>query len=189
VTLDSALVEGLVQPDQTSCGPSALVAARMLLDPVFRASVQRFGWGPEVLDTHRRLTGFIDAAGALQVPWPSALGSPPWAVAREISTYDGPSLRAVPYSTHVVTGSNRLDLFGRIVAGVTAGRPVPFFVGSSWLPRHVVLAVGPAPGGLSVYNPADGRVVTVSSASFTGARLSLAGWSKPWFVVLPDRLT
>jgi hypothetical protein len=185
VTLDASLVAGLVQPDQTSCGPSVLVAARMMLDPVFRASVQRFGWGAEVVATHRRLTGFIDAAGALQLPWPAALGSPPWAVAREISTYDGPSLRAVPYSTHVVTGSNRLELFDAMLAAVTAGRPVPFFVGSSWLPRHIVLATGPSPDGLSVYNPADGRVVSVASAAFTSARLSLSGWSKPWFVVLP----
>jgi hypothetical protein len=38
---------------------------------------------------------------------------------------------------------------------------------------------------LRVYEPASGRVVTVRGDDFVDASLSLAGWSKPWFSVLP----
>jgi hypothetical protein len=71
-------------------------------------------------------------------------------------------------------------------AATAAGRPVPFYVGDRWLPRHVVLAVGPTDSGLLVYNPARGTVDAMEAPDFAGSTLELGKWSKPWFVVLPD---
>ena len=60
------------------------------------------------------------------------------------------------------------------------------FVGSRWIPRHVVLVLD---ADLRVYEPSSGRVVTITADDFVQARLSLAGWSNPWFSVLPARRT
>ena len=60
------------------------------------------------------------------------------------------------------------------------------FVGSKWLPRHVVLALGLVDGSLRFYEPAHGRLVDVSRADFAKAKLGLAGWDRPWFIVVPD---
>ena len=46
---------------------------------------------------HRRLTSLSDTAGGWQVPWPRALGTPPWAVARELGLLTG-----VPYAVRSV---------------------------------------------------------------------------------------
>ena len=78
---------GLRQPDQRSCGAACLVVARMLLDPAY-ADLAARAFRPEVLGMHGRVTGPVDARGALQVPWPRALGTPPWAVARQLSLDD-----------------------------------------------------------------------------------------------------
>jgi hypothetical protein len=73
-----------------------------------------------------------------------------------------------------------------MAAACAAGRPVPFYVGSRWLPRHVVLAVDTAPGGLQVYDPARGLVRPMRTSDFAGSTLGFGRWTKPWFVVLPD---
>ena len=181
-------LRGLAQPDQRSCGPSTLVAARMLVDPEFasqvRSAPERFA--REVLDLHRTVTRPTDARGTLQLPWPRALGTPPWAVARQLSTYAGPGLPAVTYGTTVVRFHDRAGLVARMQAATSAGRPVPFYVGNRWLPRHVVLAVEPTDSGLLVYNPARGTVGPMAASDFAAATLSLGSWTTPWFVVLPD---
>jgi hypothetical protein len=80
------------QPDQRSCGPSCLVVARMLADPEY-AGATRARFDEEVLATHRRVTGSHPAVGALQLPWPRVLGTPPWAAAREMGRITGRSYR------------------------------------------------------------------------------------------------
>jgi hypothetical protein len=185
--MKETLVLGLAQPDQRSCGASSLVAARMLLDPRYAAQVagRPSGFATDALATHRRVTGIVDARGVLQVPWPRILGTPPWAVARQMSILSGADFPAVDYDTHLVL-ANRDRLFGRMAEACASGRPVPFYVGDRWLPRHVVLAVGPAREGLRVYNPAHGSVITIRTPDFVASTLPFGRWRKPWFVVLPD---
>ena len=98
-------IRGLSQPDQRSCGPSSLVAAHILLDPAYAATQNPHAFAGSVLDLHRQLTG-ASAFGRAQLPWPRALGTPPWAVARAMSEYAG-----VRYSTTVVPFHNRAKLF------------------------------------------------------------------------------
>ncbi len=96
----SLLGARLVQPDERSCGAAVLVVARALLDRGYAellVSGRHPGTGfvlpgsladrfrHETLAMHARVTGLVDAAGRLQVPWPRALGTPPWAVARQLS--------------------------------------------------------------------------------------------------------
>lgn len=163
---------GLRQPDQRSCGAASLVVARMLLDIDYADRVTPT-FHDEVLALHRQVTGPVDARGAIQLPWPRALGTPPWAVARQLSavlpgSYDDRLVlrRAAAYDR--LTGS---DL------------PAALYVGSRWLPRHVVLVVAADAERLTCYEPSRGVRVEVDRASFVEARLGLAGWARPWLTV------
>ena len=61
-------------------------------------------------------------------------------------------------------------------------RPVPLYVGNTWLPRHVVLVLD---AELHTYEPSVGRVEQIDPDDFTRGSLDLGGWSRPWFTVLP----
>ena len=170
----------LVQPDQRSCGAAALVVARMLLEPGYRPLVQTpESFRAEVLAMHRRATSIVDGSGRLQVPWPRALGTPPWAVSRQLEAVTGRDHDVRPLL------GGRAAAYDRMVAALRSGQPVPVYVGNRWLPRHVVLAVEALDEGWRCYEPASGRLVDVSRRAFVEARLALAGWDRPWFVVLP----
>jgi len=169
----------LRQPDQRSCGPSCLVVARMLLDPAYASEV-RLRFDAEALATHRRVTGSRPAAGALQLPWPRALGTPPWAVAHEMQRITG-----VRYSWRLARW-RREAAYERVLAGLRKKLPVPLFVGSGRLPRHVVLVVEQdEAGAIGIYNPARGRLSTVAREAFTDSALGLGSWNVPWFTVAP----
>ena len=175
------------QPDQRTCGPSSVVAARMLLDRSYAEAVQDGADGrfaTDVLSTHRRATSAI-VAGRLQVPWPRALGTPPWAVARELSALSGPDLPARSYTWHVALLRPQAA-FDRVLAGVDEGRPVALYVGNAWAPRHVVLAVARAgPDALWVYDPARGSRVEVARAVVESRELTFGRWDRLWFDVGP----
>jgi len=174
----------LPQPDRRSCGAASLVVARMLLEPGYAGAVGAAvaPFDREVLALHRRTTGIRDATGRLQLPWPRALGTPPWAAARHLSAL-GP--KPMPYRTRSRFFGDRTRLFAEVTAAVDTGRPVALYLGSRWLPRHVVLAVATITQGLTVYEPSSGLVVAVPRSAFVADRLNLAGWRKLWFVVLP----
>lgn len=180
---DEPLVYGpqLRQPDQRSCGPSCLVVARMRLEPAYAAEVlPRFG--AEVLATHRRVTGTRPAEGAVQLPWPRALGTPPWAVAHEMGRITG-----TRYSWRLARW-DREAAYERVLAGLGEGLAVPLFVGSRLLPRHVVLATDEEEAGAVVfYNPATGRLREVSREDIVAGTLGLGSWDVPWFTVTPRR--
>ena len=127
------------QPDNRTCGPSVVVVMEGLPGP-WPDFEQR------VLATHRRLNRW----------WPRALGTTPWAVAREV---DG-----------------RVRRFRHAEVAAALPTPVPVYLGSRWLPRHVVLALEDADDGLRVYNPARGAVVPIQSSR----------WKKAWWAVLPN---
>ncbi|MBJ7359402.1 hypothetical protein [Nocardioides sp.] len=175
------------QPDQRSCGPSSVVAARMLLDPAYADAVREAPedrFAADVLSTHRRATSPV-VAGRLQVPWPRALGTPPWAVARELSAVSGPGAPARRYGWRLSVFRPGAA-FDRVAAGVDSGRPVGLYVGNAWLPRHVVLAVGRASEtGLWVYDPAKGARTEVTRAAVESRSLTLGRWDRLWFDVSP----
>jgi hypothetical protein len=199
----------LVQPDHRSCGAAVLVVARALLDQGYAellVSGRHPGTGlalpgsladrfrHEALAMHARVTGPVDAAGRLQVPWPRALGTPPWAVARQLSATGGSAAAGgggLPRVRHRVVPAwpDRGALVDRIVAATAEGRPVPVYVGNRWAPRHVVLFLGGSAGrgdGLRCYDPARGWVIDVDRRAFVRGRLGLGRWDQPWFAVLPE---
>ena len=172
--------EPLVQPDHRSCGAAVLVVSRVLTDHEYgeqlaaAASVPQM-FREEVLATHRRVTRPV-LRGRPQIPWPRALGTPPWAVARELGGHEVRWIR-----TSAASG------YDAIRDATRDHHPVPVYVGNRWLPRHVVLALGEVEGSIRCYDPAWGRLVDIDRSAFTRSRLAVAGWDHPWWAILPGR--
>ena len=178
----------LPQPDRVSCGAAVVVASRWLADggPADeRVWSLRARFGAEVQQAHRRLTEVRDGRGRLQVPWPRTLGTPPWAVARALGN------ERSGFTARLVRPRwGRRRRWRELAQVVASGRPVPLYVGSRWLPRHVVLATSrPATGSLHVYEPGRGVLVEVTEEAFRHGRLDLGGWTHPWWQIVPRRAT
>lgn len=199
-----------------TCGPAALVMLAAVGDPVLALwlasgrlvppwrppelagapdeTLRRLGRAPAAVRfaalhrvVHRRATA--RAVGGL--PWPQALGTPPWALARS-ARYLGVLF------THVVvddTDPRALDAaLARVGAAVHAGIPVPLLTGGDtthgWqaaVPRHVVLAVGEREGGLDVWEPGRGAVVHADAGALRGGlpEPAFGGWQHLAWAVLP----
>ncbi len=169
----------LRQPDQRSCGAAVLVVARALEHPSYAGLLDDpRAFSAAVLGVHRQVTSPVDTRGRAQLPWPQALGTPPWAVARQRAGDTG-----IPHHTHLHR-FGPAAAFDRIAAA-SAATPVPFYVGSRLLPRHVVLALGSEGERLACYEPSSGTVVGVDRAAFATGRLGLGRWGVVWFSVQP----
>ena len=184
------LAAGHRQPDQLSCGATAGVVAAALLDSslaeALRQAPDRFR--TEVLDLHRRLTGLRGADGSPQVPWPRALGTPPWALERHLGAVTGR-----PQQVRLLRGPAGRETRTRMARALEEGAPVAVYVGNAWTPRHVLLAVPRTvpgstrtakPPDVALYDPASGRVRREELGPDGSDRLA-HGWKVPWFAVVP----
>jgi hypothetical protein len=199
--VDQALASGLVQPDPTTCGSCSLVVARMIDDPSYaefmvsgvnpatgeqRAGTIQARFEHEALAMHKTTSAFKDTGGRWQLPWPKALGTQPWALAREMTHEAGE--KDTTYDARPIAPSQRSRTFSRIASLAAAGHVVPLFVGNRWSPRHVVLVLPgdqPGRGEVRIYDPASGGRYPISARDFAGGRLDVAGWQVPWVVVVP----
>ncbi|NPD04348.1 hypothetical protein HN031_06560 [Nocardioides sp. zg-1308] len=189
-----------VQPDRTTCGSSSLVMSRMLHDPAYaswiatghdagtgrtdpRSPGQRFA--DESLAMHDRTNGATGRDGRLQLPWPKAVGTQPWAVAAEMSAASGSGVPGRAYEVRTVAPRDRGTTWDHIAAAVDGGHHVPLYVGNARRPGHVVLVIGGTGDDLTLYDPASGRARTVSRQDFSRGHLGVSGWDEPWFAVTP----
>jgi hypothetical protein len=190
-----------VQPDQRSCGAASMVVARFLGDPAYRSMLQggslenprtvagdaalRERFREETLAMHQRITSPADTSGRPQIPWPRAYGTPPWAVARQLSSTPAADGTRATYGWHLARTSLP-SAYQRLLDAARAGRVSSVFIGSTWLPRHVVLVVdATSSGSLHVYDPARGELEELDRLAFQGSRIDIAGWDVAWFVVTP----
>lgn len=177
-------LEGFRQPDPTTCGSCCLVAAHLHHSAAYAAGVLGVDDVPgrlreEALAVHRA-TNRVRLAGETQLPWPRALGTAPWAVARHLRLVSGRP------GTHYRWRRAGDDLWERLQAAVDAGHPVPLYVGSRLLPRHVVLVLQVDAGHLVAYQPGRGGTVRVTRAEVRGGRARALGWPRVWGAVLPE---
>ncbi|SES12274.1 hypothetical protein SAMN05216199_2081 [Pedococcus cremeus] len=197
--------QGPVQQSQVSCGAACLTVARMLVNPQFARWITT-GQGPHVdappgpteaerFAAYERVvmnrTNRLYAGGRrLNVPWPKALGTPPWGAKKELEF--GAARRGSEYTVEVVRGSRTRQLraaHARLVELVDEGEPALLYAGNAVLPRHVALVLpGDGQSTLEVYDPATGLVTLLDAERFARRRLRLSGWDVPWFVVQPDGL-
>lgn len=168
----------LPQPDARSCGAATLVVARMLRDPSYAETARRH-FAHECLTMHRRVTSLSDVRGRLQVPWPRALGTPPWALAHQLAWTTG-----LGYRTRWIPPGRRVTALADALSAVARDLPVALYVGNDRLPRHVVLLVAADDDTHpTAYDPASGGLVRFTPQQFADATLTLGGWSRPWFLV------
>ena len=121
----------------------------------------------ETLAMHQRITGLADTSGKPQIPWPRKFGTPPWAVARQLAATPG----GRRHRARRTPGTSRAPAcpaaYQRLLDAADAGRVSAIFVGSTWLPRHVVLVVdATSEATLHVYDPARGRVSELRPLAF-----------------------
>ena len=177
------LGRGPRQPDGLSCGAACLVMTEALANEAYAARLADGGadrFSAEVLAMHRRATGPVDVAGRLQAPWTRMLGTPPWAVARQLT-----ARRGRPHRTRLVPPWARARTRAvDTIRAAAATDPVPLFVGSRLLPRHVVLVLD---ADLMTYDPATGRIATLDADELVAGRVAGLGWPVPWAWVGPAR--
>ncbi len=190
------------QPDQTTCGSSTLVMSRMRNDPAYAMWILT-GYNPETGETapahetpadrfddeaiamHERTNALTDRDGDLQLPWPEAVGTQPWAVAAEMSAEGGSGVPGTEYDVRVTDPDDRGHAFDEVAAASEDGHTVPLYIGDGTIPRHVVLVTESSGDTLTLYEPASGDTVTVSRDDFVNGDLGVAGWDEPWFAVTP----
>lgn len=196
---------GPVQQAPVTCGSACLTVARMLVDPVFASWVstgephppgspsgateaERFAAYERVV--MRRTNGIVGAGGVPSLPWPRALGTPPWGAKHELEF--GASRRGTEYALDVLRGHDEYALvtaFDRLLDVVADGEPALLYIGNRLLPRHVVLILpGDGDRMLDVYDPATGRVGHLRRDTVVQHRIGLSGWDVPWLAVRPSGL-
>jgi hypothetical protein len=195
-----------LQQSTTTCGSASLTVSRMLVNPTFARWINT-GLGKDSRDdevpdagtpTARfaayeqvvagRTNGLVGAGGRIQVPWPRALGTPPWGALGELE-YGAADPRARYATSWFRFGSRaaRERAYASLRERVSDGRPALLYIGNGWTPRHVVLVMPPTRGQqLDVYEPSVGRVLDLPREAFVARLLRMAGWDVPWAAVWAD---
>ncbi|MFW5469798.1 hypothetical protein ACOCJ4_07120 [Knoellia sp. CPCC 206435] len=193
---------GPVQQSPVTCGSACLTVARMLVDPVFASWVRtgepRLPGSPDGEDEQERFAayervvmgrtnGIVDGRRRPHLPWPRALGTPPWGAKRELEL--GAARQGTRYDVATWRPLSRTSLreaFDHFVDVVADGEPGLLYIGNAQLPRHVVLVL-PGDGDrlLDVYDPGNGRVHHLRRDAVVERRIGLSGWQVPWFAVQP----
>lgn len=183
-----------VQQSPVTCGAAALTLARMMANPAFAHWLGADPQPPARFASyerrvHARTTALIGPTGQLELPWPRALGTPPWGAARELELNIAPVGTA--YRVRWIRradGATLARAFDRLSAAAASGYPSLIYIGSALLPRHVVLVTGRcAPGTLAVYDPGTDRIQSLAADRFGSGRFRIAGWDTLWCLVEPRR--
>jgi hypothetical protein len=139
---------------------------------------------------HRRTNSITAGGRRLNLPWPRALGTPPWGAKKELEF--GAARRGTAYDIEVLRPRTPGALgrsYDRLLGLVADGEPALIYAGDGLLPRHVCLILPDrGDGNLEVYEPSGGRVRELSRAEFVTHRLGLGGWNVPWLSVQPSSL-
>lgn len=196
---------GPVQQSPVTCGSACLTVARMLVDPLFASWVrtgdprppgcppgeteaERFAAYERVV--MRRTNGLLSGGRRPNLPWPRALGTPPWGAKHELEF--GAARRGTRYTLDLWRHESAVGLqedFDTLVDVVAEGEPALLYVGNRVAPRHVVLVLpGDGDRKLDVYDPGSGRVDHLRRDTVVERRMRLSGWDVPWVAVRPSGL-
>lgn len=135
------------------------------------------------------------SGGLGPLPWPRALGTPPWGAAAALRFRDV-ELTHTPVNDRDVARTRRVLEVVR--ASTDLGICLPLYTGgdasnglAAAFPRHVVLAV-PAPrapaGELRIFEPSRGRTYAVATEALLARsrpHAALGGWSHVCWALLP----
>ncbi|QRO87975.1 hypothetical protein [Kytococcus sedentarius] len=189
--VENTLAVGMTLPQQASavtCGAASLVVAQRLLermplpaadDPV---EVEDFQ-GAEFARFGR--TNNPWEAGVLRVPWPMALGTPPWGALAELRGIVRQERGGQPRYRMDLVRWGRVGSLGESLQSVGTHEPALLYVGTRVVPRHVCVLAEDAGGRLALYDPAHGSVVEADVDALAAGEQRVAGWSQPWVAIAP----
>lgn len=194
---------GPMQQSRVSCGAACLTVARMMIDPALTGWILQGRRGPGIAtDTRSPNERFAEQerevltrtnamqrprGSGWQVPWPTALGTPPWGALAELE--HGSSVPGTRYQVGMLRGLRGSMLrhgLEHVMSRLQPGAPALLYVGNATLPRHVVLLylhdADPEP---DLYDPSDGSVRPVPLGDLERSTGRISGWGCPWFAVYP----
>ncbi|MGQ0630056.1 MAG: hypothetical protein ACT4P1_03380 [Sporichthyaceae bacterium] len=187
----------LRQLSPVTCGPTAVILLRALLDPAYALwlttgihiepdrAADFLPFGERFRSQQQRVHESLTRHALGPMAWPRLLGSPPWALAAFLNRFTsltGASCAWVPVDP--ADEALVLRCLDAVQAGVHAGIPVPMYVGRH-VDRHVVLAIAATSTGIRLYDPASGTVLDVETADIVRGRIGVAGWDTLEGVIVP----
>lgn len=195
-----------LQQTPTTCGSACLTVARMRANPQFAqwisSGIHKDARDDDVPDAGTmskrfaayeqvvagRTNAMRGAGGRWQLPWPRALGTPPWGARNELEF--GAADPSADYDISWLRPGGRARrerAYDRLVERVTEGTPALLYIGNRRIPRHVVLVMpSTGAGELDVYEPSIGRVIDLPREPFVNGTMRMAGWDLPWAIVWND---
>lgn len=172
------------QIDGTTCGPMTVLAARVVVDPVYAwwlTAGEPAAFARRLDDEQRRIHR------AARLVWPRRYGTTPQGVVTALNRHR-PGVR---YRWRMVDDTSRGSIERAVTdarAAARAGHPIPFLIGAI-VPRHWVLLLAgdgsPARDELTFYNPAPGAVVQIGAGELLAGRADPLGFPHVQAVVLP----
>ena len=204
------------QVDQTTCGAASMAMMLMIGDPFVAAWVavgHRAAWylPPEalaaVVDADARGRGLHTVAdrwdalqramharvtkhGLVLLPWPRALGAPPWRL-DNVTRFAGLRFRGALVDD--AQADEVAALVAHVRSAVADGIPVPLYASGdsarglgTVIPRHVVLVVGLEGEAFLVYEPSSGALHHLDLSAVGGGPVAALGnWNHVGWAVLP----
>lgn len=134
-----------------------------------------------------------NARGLLGLPWPAALGTPPWGAAR-VARFAG--LHFTDEMLDDTDEAHLSEVLAEVAGAVDRGVPAPLYSGgdtsrgwSTAVPRHLVLVIGRVADGLTIWEPGAGRIEDVPTAALLAGGVplpALGHWHHLTWAVLPE---
>ena len=187
-----------VQPDQTTCGSSSLVMARMINTPTYGDEILgAAGDGttdPGAVEATLRPGGAGDAPHdrrmegqrrrvAVAVADPAR--HPAAGRCRQLTVAGGSGRPGVKYGAQLANPLALAATYDAVTAALDAGDCVPLFIGDDVIARHVVLVTGHERGRTFDLRPVRGQLGVSGQKCLRRRQHRGPGWSQPWFVITP----
>jgi hypothetical protein len=178
----------LVQSTGNNCGSAAIVAARVLTDPMFAHSLTTGANGQDLSGaqfTARVAAVEAQTHDATNTLWPQSLGTTPWAMAAEMNSGAG---GGAGYGVDWVDDTDPLSAHSALqqaISAVDAGYPVPVLLAPTLgglahgTPLHYELITAHSGGQLSIYDPEGGTITQVPDSDFLNGSMQAVDSAAP----------
>ncbi|MEV5967020.1 hypothetical protein AB0L70_34940 [Kribbella sp. NPDC051952] len=185
VTYHAALVR---QVDNTTCGSTAILMSRAIVDPIYALYLTTGGTddpmaarnGPFEARLAAEEERIHDSTNSL---WPKKFGTTPSGVSAELNR--NAKTLGTRYQARLVE-HGRSQPLRDAVAAARYSQPVPVLIGD-WLPRHYVLLIGASRGDLLFYEPTAATLVRLDVQDFLAGKVKALGFPHVQAVITPSR--
>ncbi|WP_250008295.1 hypothetical protein [Actinoplanes sp. M2I2] len=178
------------QYNDTTCGSTVVLAARMSVDPLYALYVTTGGRPGTVEESDERFLRRLREEeqrihDETDVLWPQVAGTPPWGLSERLNR--DPAALGGRYRWRPalpVAGVNRA-LLRQALTEANRGFPVPMLIGDL-VPRHYVLLLRHDDAGAWFYEPTAGEIVIVPGPDLERRDFDRLGYPRLAGVILPS---